>query len=237
MKPRIAWLAILLLSLAAVPTWAHSNWTYDNGPINGNTDAWTINFGYIVSDTFVAGGGSYDYVIGFSFGVWEFPGHGPCVLCGPIRDTMYSVQWSITSGENGGMLYGSGTATRSGGTLTDTFLSVNQYGYDMDRVTVTGLGIPVTPGTTYWLNLFNAQMAQGDPVFWDENSGVGCHSQGCPSQASESAVGTIPSEAFTINGTYCCTLGPGGGTPEPSSIILFGSGIFVMARIVRRKLM
>jgi len=156
MKPRIAWLAILLLSLAAVPTWAHSNWTYDNGPINGNTDAWTINFGYIVSDTFVAGGGSYDYVIGFSFGVWEFPGHGPCVLCGPIRDTMYSVQWSITSGENGGMLYGSGTATRSGGTLTDAFLSVNQYGYDMDRVTVTGLGIPVTPGTTYWLNLFNA---------------------------------------------------------------------------------
>ena len=25
---------------------------YDNGPINGNTDAWTINFGYITSDSF-----------------------------------------------------------------------------------------------------------------------------------------------------------------------------------------
>jgi hypothetical protein len=25
---------------------------YENGPINGNTDAWTINFGFVVSDTF-----------------------------------------------------------------------------------------------------------------------------------------------------------------------------------------
>ncbi len=25
---------------------------YENGPINGNTDAWTINFGFVVSDSF-----------------------------------------------------------------------------------------------------------------------------------------------------------------------------------------
>ncbi len=24
---------------------------YDDGPINGTTDAWTINFGYVVADT------------------------------------------------------------------------------------------------------------------------------------------------------------------------------------------
>src|SRR5271167_2692907 len=29
---------------------------YENGPVNGTTDAWTINFGYIVSDTFVPNG-------------------------------------------------------------------------------------------------------------------------------------------------------------------------------------
>ncbi len=50
MKLGIAWLAILCLALAAIPAWAQ--WTYDNGPINGTTDAWTINFGYVVSDTF-----------------------------------------------------------------------------------------------------------------------------------------------------------------------------------------
>jgi uncharacterized repeat protein (TIGR03803 family) len=37
-------------------------------------------------------------------------------------------------------------------------------------------------------------------VYWDENSGVGCESSGCPSLAQENSVGTIPSESFTILG-------------------------------------
>ena len=45
---------------------------YDNGPVNGTTDAWTINFGYIVSDSFVADNGNS--VSGFDLYVWEFPG-------------------------------------------------------------------------------------------------------------------------------------------------------------------
>ncbi len=48
MKLRLTWLAILCLVFAAIPAWAQ----YDNGPISGTTDAWTINFGYVVSDTF-----------------------------------------------------------------------------------------------------------------------------------------------------------------------------------------
>jgi hypothetical protein len=36
--------------LAAVPAAAQT--FYSNGPTNGNTDAWTVNFGFIVSDTF-----------------------------------------------------------------------------------------------------------------------------------------------------------------------------------------
>ena len=47
---RIATLAVLLLTLAVVPAMAQT--IYDNGPVNGNTDAWTINFGFVVSDTF-----------------------------------------------------------------------------------------------------------------------------------------------------------------------------------------
>ncbi len=46
--------------------------TYENGPANGTTDAWTINFGYVVSDTFVAGNDDY-LVGGFDLYVWEFP--------------------------------------------------------------------------------------------------------------------------------------------------------------------
>ncbi len=228
MKLRIASLTILCFALAAVP--ASAQVLYDNGPINGTTDAWTINFGYIVSDNFVCckggpgGGGSpagSGTVTGFMFGVWEFPG-----------DVLSSVDWSITSAENGGTVYGSGTA--SGNNVSDQFISTNQYGYDIDKITVSGLNISVSYGTTYWLNLQNAVVPSGDPVYWDENSGVGCGGNGqggsCPSLASESAVGTIPSEAFTINGTYSS-----GSTPEPGSILLFGSGILGLAGVMRRK--
>jgi PEP-CTERM motif len=210
LKLRIASLTILCLALAAIPAMAQ----YDNGPINGTTDAWTINFGYIVSDTYTAESST---LTGFSFGVWELPG-----------DVMSSVDWSITSGENSGTVYGSGTASGSG--LTDKFISTNQYGYDIDAITVSGLNVSEVSGTTYWLNLQNATVPSGDPVYWDENSGAGCKGTGCPSQASESSVGTIASEAFTING------GTSGSTPEPSSIMLFGSGILGLAGVLRRKL-
>ena len=210
MKLRIALLTILCLGLAAVPAWAD----WDNGPINGTTDAWTINFGYIVSDSYISDGSS---VTGFMFGVWEFPG-----------DTLSSVDWSITSQENGGQTFGSGTA--SGANLTDKFISTNQYGYDIDLITVKGLNVAEVKGATYWLNLQNAAVPSGDPVFWDENSGVGCGGTGCPAKASESAVGTIASEAFTINSSGTGTV------PEPSSIMLFGSGILGLAGVLRRKL-
>jgi hypothetical protein len=206
---RIASLTILCLALAAVPAFAD----YDNGPINGSVDAWTINFGYIVSDTFTSTGSS---VTGFMFGVWEFPG-----------DTLTHVDWSITSAENGGTVYGSGTAA-----TTDAFVSSNQYGYNIDKITVSGLNVSA-PSGTLWLNLQNASVASGDPVYWDENSGRGCGGSGCPSSASESALGTIPSEAFTVNMGGTTTSGT---TPEPSSIMLFGSGILGLAGLLRRKL-
>ena len=215
MKTRIASLTILCLALIAVPAWAQ-NWSYDNGPINGTTDAWTINFGYVVSNSYIAQGSS---VTGFSFGVWEFPG-----------DTLSSVDWSITLDENSGETFGSGTA--SGANLTDKFISTNQFGYNIDLINVTGLNVPELSGVTYWLNLQNATVPSGDPVFWDENSGTGCKGTGCPSSASESAVGTIPSEAFTIGSSS----GTSGTTPEPSSIMLFGSGILGLAGVLRRKM-
>src|SRR5271165_1230098 len=144
---RIASLTILCLALAAIPSFAD----YENGPINGTTDAWTINFGYIVSDSYVSDGNA----TGFMFGTWEFPG-----------DSMLTVDWSITSAENGGTVFGSGTAN-----VTDKFISANQFGYNVDLITVTGLNVTEISGATYWLNLQNAVVnTTGDPVFWDENS-------------------------------------------------------------------
>src|SRR5271167_4252891 len=124
MKLLIASLTILCL-LPAIP--AAAQVLYDNGPINGTTDAWTINFGFVIGDSFTLLNNST--VGGFNFGVWESQG-----------DVLTSVDWSITSYPVGGTVYGSGTA--SGRNLTDQFISVNQYGYDIDMITVTGLNVP-----------------------------------------------------------------------------------------------
>src|SRR5271166_6912603 len=111
MKMHIARLTVLCLALAAIP--ASAQVLYDNGPINGTTNAWTINFGYATGDSFTLLNNST--VGGFNFGTWEFPG-----------DTLTSVDWSIASQPLfGGTIYGSGTA--SGSNLTDRFVSTNQY--------------------------------------------------------------------------------------------------------------
>ena len=201
MKTRFALLILLCVAAAVVP--ASGGTIYDNGPANGSVYAWTINFGYVVSDSFTVGAAST--VFGVDFYVWAYPG-----------DTALTVDWSITSAEFGGTTYGSGTAS-----LSSTFISSNQYGYDIDRLSASGLYLALGAGT-YWLNLQNATTALGDPLFWDENSG--------PSSASESAVGTIASEAFDINGTRNVE------SPEPGSILLFGSGILGLAGLLRRKL-
>ncbi len=203
MKTRIAVLSLLALTLAVVPAMAGD--LYDNGAINGNVDAWTINFGYVVSDTFTLSASSV--VTGVTFGAWLFPG-----------DTLTSAEVSITSAEFGGTSYFDGTVNFSQGSCT-----TNGFGYNVCAETGTFAGVNLGAGT-YWLNMQNASVPSGDPVYWDENSG--------PSSASESALGTIPSEAFTVLGSG----GTGGTTPEPSSIMLFGSGILGLAGLLRRKL-
>jgi uncharacterized repeat protein (TIGR03803 family) len=158
---------------------------YDNGPINGNVDAWTMNFGFITSDSFNIAS-NQSQITGMNFGAWLFPG-----------DTVSSVEVSITALENGGTSYFDQTVNFTQGSCT-----VNQLGFNVCTETGSFNGPTLNAGT-YWVNLQNASVPSGDPVYWDENSGVGCQGQGCPSSASENTVGSIPSESFTIlgNGT------------------------------------
>ena len=192
----------LCLTVAALPAMADT--VYDNGPINGTTDAWTINFGFIVSDTFTVGTGGA-MVNGLAFGAWLFPG-----------DVLQSAEVSITDSEFGGNTFFDGVVN-----FTQSGCVGNQYGFNVCTETGSFTDTNLAAGT-YWLNLQNASVNTGDPVYWDENSG--------PSQASENSVGTIPSEAFTLTG------GPANTVPEPSSILLFGSGILGAAGVLRRKL-
>lgn len=211
-----AWKLLALLAMAAllaVP--AAAQVVYNDGPINGNVDAWTINFAYIQSDSFnVTNSGTT--ITGGSFGIWLFPG-----------DTLTSAELSITSEENFGTSYFDQTVGFTQGSCT-----VNQYGYNVCTENTTFNGPTLNAGT-YWLNLQNASVPSGDPVYWDENSG--------PSQASNNSVGTMPGEAFTLLGSQSSTTTTTStsttSVPEPSSLMLLGSGVLGLGGLVRRKLM
>ncbi len=212
MKVQIALLALVCLTLAAVPAMAQGT-IYDNGPINGEVDAFTINFGFEVSDTFHLANSAT--VSDLSFGAWVFPG-----------DTVTSVEVAI------GSSYFSNNLFDGIVNLTQSNCFANGFGFSVCQESGNFNGPNLSAGN-YFLTLENATTNDGDPTYWDQNSGAGCQSPGCPSQA-ENDTGSIPSEAFTLSGSSGTT-STTGSTPEPGSLILFGSGFVGLAAVVRRK--
>lgn len=213
MKLRFASLSLLTLCLmlAAVPAAAQT--VYSNGPTNGNVDGWGLNLGFIVSDTFNVTDNNTT-ITGGNFAMWVFPG-----------DTLISAGLSITSQEAGGTTYFDQFVN-----FTQSNCVPNNWGYDICQESTSFSGPTLNSGT-YWLNLLNAEVSGGGPIYWDENSG--------PSSASQSSVGTIPSESFTVLGTSSSTTTSTtttGTVPEPSSLMLFGSGILGLAGVLRRRL-
>jgi hypothetical protein len=145
LKLRIASLTIVLLALIAVPVFAQSD-IYDNGPTNGTTDGWTINFGFAVSDTFTLAAASN--VTGLNFAAWAEPG-----------DVLQSAEVSITSSELGGTSYFDQTVN-----FTQSGCVANQLGFNVCTESATFSGPSLNAGT-YWLNLQNASVSTGDPIY------------------------------------------------------------------------
>jgi hypothetical protein len=205
-----AFLLLLCAALAVVPAVADT--LYDNGPVNGDLNAWPINFGFAIANSFNLASGLNYTITGFQFGVWALPGDMPV-----------SVNWDIGTSP---FLHDRGIGTA---TLSSVFLFTNSFGYDVYEATATGLNVGLTAGN-YFLALGGATSINGDALFWDENNGVGCSSPGCPSTSYEQGIGEIPgSESFTLTGSSQ-------PTPEPGSMILFGSGVLALTWTLRRKM-
>ena len=222
MAMRIATLSLLTvccLMLAVAPAMADTVF-YNNGPTNGDVNAWTINFGFTVSDSYTNTPG-FNSVSDFHFVYWD----------ASTTDLLTSVDLSFGTTSFGGTpttICTSGAPCGVSGLpgLTNTLLGFNGSGYALYQADwVTRFDIPI-PATGGYVTLSNACTTSGcsvvNPIYWDENSG--------PSTAYENTVGSIPSESFTLSGERA------GTTPEPSSIMLFGSGILGLAGVLRRRL-
>lgn len=203
--PKTAIYLLLTICIFALPAFPQND-LYDNGPTNGNVDAWVINFGADVHDSFNLASNSA--VNGLTFAAWLTPG-----------DILESAEVSITQEPNGGPLYFDQQVN-----FTQTGCVLNQFEYDVCNESGAFPGVALNAGT-YWVTLQNAVVNTGDPVYWDENSG--------PSQAVNGSEGSIPSESFTILGSSSSGTGT---APEPGSILLFGTALLGLRAVLRRKL-
>jgi hypothetical protein len=208
MKLRIVSLTIACLVLAVAPAMAGT--VYSNGAYNGTTDAWTINFGFTVSDSYALSGGTS--VSGMNIVYWD----------ASTSDLLTTVDYQFGSSSFSG-------TTHTSAPVTNAFLSTNQFGYALYRADIAVSNFDFT-GANGFVTLGNACTTSGcsvsNPIYWDENSG--------PSTAYENTLGSIPSEAFTLAGGTTC--GDCFQTAEPSSIMLFGSGLLSIVSVLRRKL-
>ena len=158
------------------------NVLYENGPVDGQDLGTTINFGFAVSDSLQAVGP----VTGMQFWAWLIPG-----------DTLTSAEVQIGAAPFGNELFDQTLNF----TASNCFSNEDGYNVCLESANFTG---PTLSGNA-WLTLSNATVPSGDPTYWDMNNGVGCQSPGCPSQAQENTIGTIPSEAFTLLGSSSTT--------------------------------
>ena len=222
---------LVLVALVALPAGAQVIQT-DPGWNGSNTIS---SFGYPNTATYgeaITTPGGATNVQQVSFWLNEATGFQYQVFIAPWDNNNYLIPGGLA-----GAIYVSPVQTiASGGTLT-------QY-------TVSGINAAVTPGTIYMFgltidNVYNndAQFgagSQGGDIFangnstyyfaWNNDSGNGSllganwNNEGCANNT-----GTCGNAAWTVN--Y-----GSGTTPEPSSLVLLGSGALGLAGVIRRKL-
>ena len=228
MKMRIATLSLTILCLAlSAPAFAD---IYNDGATLGTTNAFFIDgpggpFGQSISDGFFAtnsGAGAQVF-----FAEWVFAGTTPTGVGYSIGPNNFQLPINTATGFGADLLCHNGDPFNGG-------ICAGGFGYDLyESHFDLPSGTDFTAGQQYWLTLTNATDSGGTGFNgWDLNNGPAT----CDFEAGTIVQGGgldcgAAGESFTIT-----TGGSTGTTPEPSSILLFGSGILGLAGVLRRKL-
>ena len=222
MKIRIATLSLTILCLA-LTAYAGTTTFYNDGGIDGNDNGFFISGPNLPNP-----GGSYQDIsngfISLATGTANHLEFGEWVLSG---STPTGVDW-----EGGSSAFSSaysGHITQNSG--NSVLLFTNGFGYGIYDVNAT-VNIPMTAGNEYWLTLSNAtNTGSTQSGAWDLPGASGGPAT-CNFRQSGTNYGScgLGGESFTLTGQ------PTTSTPEPSSILLLGSGILGLAGVLRRKL-
>jgi hypothetical protein len=216
----VVFLTILCLALSA-PAFAD---IYNDGPTNGTYTSVGIcceprYYGQSISDGFVAANSGTGTEVFFA--EWVRAGALPTGVTWAIGTQNFG--GTLTAGANFGYtvfcLNGQDGCGGSGFQLFDVYISH-----------FTLPSIPFTAGQTYWLTLAGAFDNQGFGAYWDVNNGPAtCDFESGPIVPGGGLPCGVLGESFTITSGQPTT-------PEPSSILLLGSGILGLAGVLRRKL-
>lgn len=135
--------------------------------------------------------------------------------------TLDSVNWEIATAPNGGTIVGSGTATAFSNVYENSLL-----GYTANDSTFDISSLSLAADTTYYLELSNAETSDGGYTAWDFSNNPN-------SSGYLNGAGGSTSETFALYGSDIAA------TPEPSSLLLLGSGLagLVLAGAMRRRAM
>jgi len=191
-----------------LPVPASAATLFDNYPISATQPAFVINLGNWASDSFTLAGA--DSVNGVNFGAWL-----------DLGDTITTVDWSLGTLADGSDR-GSGTATVNN--IFDFAASINGVTYNIYSENFSLGPLAMGPGT-YYLTLQNAVVTtSGDEAGWDVNNGPVDAWTSTKGHVSANCDGDTCGSSFQILGDV----------PEPGSLILFGSGMLVLAGALRK---